>query len=265
MNAIVGRFAKLSFAMKIIVLPILAALALLAVVGTTFLLNRTNHERLVSIRDGYYPSFRGSRDLRETLVALQRSYQDAVQENNGLRLREADQLAQIFQQTLADLLKNPVADHAALTTIGQNFANYSRQASQTSKRLIAGDHSNAVLTAQDSVTAQYTDIRRALGDLTQRDNKAINSAFLETEQLQKSMFNRIVAVAFVAMIMLVGLALFAVRSLTLPMKEAVRTAEAIAQGDMTVAITIRQSDEIGQLLMSMQSMVTYLHEMAAVA
>jgi len=49
------------------------------------------------------------------------------------------------------------------------------------------------------------------------------------------------------------------------MKEAVRTAEAIAQGDMTVSISVTRQDEIGQLLQSMQSMVAYLHEMAAVA
>jgi methyl-accepting chemotaxis protein len=264
-DAIVGRFAKLSFAQKIIVLPALAAVALLVVVGITTQLNRTNRERLASIRDGYYPSVQGSRSLQEILVALQRSYLDAVQEGNSLRLREADQYVLGFRQTLDSLLKNPVADHAALTTLGQSFASYARLASETSKKRIAGDHSNAVLSAQDSVTDQYTDIRRALGGLIQRDNKAIDAAFVETDQLQASMLNRILAVTVVAMIVLVGLAFFAVRSLTAPMKEAVRTAEAIAQGDMTVSITIKQQDEIGQLLASMQSMVAYLHEMAAVA
>ena len=87
MDAIVGRFAKLSFAQKIIVLPVIALVALVAVVGITTQLNRSNRERLTSIRDGYYPSVQGSRSLQEILVALQRSHQDAVQEGNGLRLR----------------------------------------------------------------------------------------------------------------------------------------------------------------------------------
>ena len=46
MDAIVGRFAKLSFATKIIGLPVIAVLALVAVGGFTYQLNRTNHERL---------------------------------------------------------------------------------------------------------------------------------------------------------------------------------------------------------------------------
>ena len=130
MNAIVGRFAKLSFAMKIIVLPVLALLALLAVVGITTQLNNTNSERLASIRDGYYPSVQGGRSLQEDLVALQRSFQDAVQENNGLRLRQSDQLALSFKQTLDSLRTNAVADHKALTTIGQNFATYANDGGQ---------------------------------------------------------------------------------------------------------------------------------------
>src|SRR5579859_1187838 len=255
----------MSFATKIIGLPVIAVVALVAVGGFTYQLNSTNHERLASIRDGYYPSAQGSRDLKENLVALQRSHQDAIAEGNGLRLRQAEQLAGIFQQTLAKLLQNPVADHAALTTIGRDFTTYSRMAMETSKRRIAGDHSNAVLAAQDSVSEQYTSIQRALGDLTQRDTRAVDTAFAQTERLQKSMFTRIWVVGFVAMIVLAGLAVFSVRSLTAPMKEAVRTAEAIAQGDMTVSISVTREDEIGQLLKAMQSMVAYLHEMAAVA
>jgi len=265
-DAIVGRFAKLSFATKIIGLPVIAVLALVAVGGFTYQLNSTNHERLASIRDGYYPSAQGSRDLKENLVALQRSHQDAVAEGNGLRLRQAEQLSGIFQQTLAKLLQNPVADHAALVSIGHDFTNYSRLAMETSKRQIAGDHnSSSILAARDSVSEQYTMIQRALGDLTQRDTKAVDTAFAQTERLQKSMFTRMWVVGLVAMIVLVGLAVFSVRSLTAPMKEAVRTAEAIAQGDMTVSISVTREDEIGQLLKSMQSMVAYLHEMAGVA
>src|SRR5262249_50071757 len=218
-----------------------------------------------SIRDGYYPSVKGSRDLNDILVALNRSTQDAVAEGNGLRLREAEQLALKFQGTLADLLKNPVADHAALVTIGQSFTTYARMAGGTGKRRIPGNHSPQAPAAQDSVSEHYTEIRRSLGDLTQRDNKAIAAAFTAAEQLQRSMSSRIEAVALVAMIVLAALAVFSVRSLTLPMKEAVRTAEAIAQGDMEVAITVRRSDEIGKLLASMQAMVAYLHEMAVVA
>lgn len=255
----------LSFTQKIIILPGVAALALLLVLGITARLDRIGQERLTSIRDGYYPSVQGSRSLQEIIVAQQRSLQDAVQDNSPMRLREAQQMAQQFESTRQELLRNPVTDHAALESIGRAFAAYYGLAAATSKRLLAHDQGAAVLAAQDSMTSQYTAIRRALGDLTQRDTKAIAVAFDAAEHLQQLMFSRIVAVAVLAMAVLVGLAVFAVRSLTLPMKAAVRTADRIAQGDMSATIDIRRSDEIGQLLRSMQAMVSYLHEMAGTA
>jgi len=257
--------SKLSFAQKIIGLPAVAALALLLVLGITIRSNRVNEQRLTSIRDGYYPSVQGSRSLQEILVALQRSHQDAVQQGNVLRLREAAQLAQSFETTRAELLHNPVSDHAALDTIGQAFANYSTLATATSERLIAHDHSNAALVAQDSVAAEYSLIRRSLGDLTQRDTKAIGDAFVAAQQLERTAFLRVVMVSVLAMVLLAGLAVYAVRSLTAPMTQAVRIADRIAQGDMTVSIDVRRRDEIGQLLVAMQSMVTYLHDMATTA
>lgn len=257
--------SKLSFAQKIISLPALAALALLLVLGITIRLNRTNEQRLASIRDGYYPSVQGSRSLQEVLVAFQRSHQDAVSQGNALRLREAAQLAQTFETTRTDLLHNPVSDHAALDTIGTVFADYSKLAMATSERLIAHDQSAAVLAAQDSVTALYSSIRRSLGDLTQRDTKAIGEAFVAAQQLQRAAFQRVVFVSVLAMVLLAGLAVFAVRSLTSPMTQAVRLADRIAQGDMTVSIDTTRRDEIGQLLVSMQAMVTYLQDMATTA
>ncbi len=256
---------KLSFAQKIIVMPGVAALALLVIGATTTALNRANRERLSSIRDGYYPSVQGSRNLQEIILAMQRSEQDAVQEGSALRLREADQLAERFEATRTGLLHNAVTDHAALDTIGRMFAGYARLATETSKRLIAHDRNAELVAAQDSVATEYSTIRRALGDLTQRDTKAIAEAFTAAERLQRTMFTRLIAIALVAIVLLAGLAVYAVRSLTLPMKEAVRTADRIAQGDVSMTIAVKSDDEIGQLLRAMQAMVSYLHEMAAAA
>jgi methyl-accepting chemotaxis protein len=257
--------SKLSFAQKIIGLPVLAALSLLLVLGITIRLNRLSEQRLATIRDGYYPSVQGSRSLQEILVAFGRSHQDAVQQSNALRLREAAQLAQTFETTRTGLLANPVSDHAALDTIGREFADYAKLATATSERLMADDNSEKVLAAQDSMTSEYATIRRALGDLTQRDTKAIGDAFVAAQALQRRAFLEVVVVAAFAMVLLAALALFAVRSLTSPMTQAVRIADRIAHGDMTVSIDTGRRDEIGQLLVAMQAMVTYLDDMATTA
>lgn len=262
-----SRFSapQLSFAQKIIGLPTVAAVALLAVLAITIGLGRMGEARWVTIRDGYYPSVQGSRSLQEILVALQRSHQDAVQQGNALRLREAQQLSQSFESQWQDLLKNPVSDHAALDTIGREFSDYAKLAQETSEKLIAHDQSAAVLAAQDSAAAEYSTIRRALGDLTQRDTKEITNAFAAAQALQKRAFYWVVIVSVLAMALLAALTIYAVRSLTGPMTQAVRVANRIAEGDMTVSIDTGRRDEIGQLLVAMKAMVDYLDEMAATA
>jgi methyl-accepting chemotaxis protein len=259
------RSLRFSFAQKIIILPSVAALALVLVLGITTSLGRTNQQRIESIRDGYYPSVQGSRSLQEILVALQRSLQDAVQSGNQLRLQEAQELANRFESTRADLMRNPVADHAALDTLGRGFKAYYSLAYETTRRLVAKQLDEQLLVDQQSMNMQYAALRRSLGAMTDRDMKAITAAFDAAEALQKESGHRVRTIAIISMALLVGLAIFAVRSLTRPMKEAVRVADRIAQGDMSAKIQVRSRDEIGQLLMSMQTMVAYLHEMAGAA
>lgn len=65
-------------------------------------------------------------------------------------------------------------------------------------------------------------------------------------------------------LVIIGAFLFA-RSLTRPLMEAVRIANQIAQGDLQVAFSIHSEDEIGQLLRAMQTMTTYIQDVAEVA
>ncbi len=259
------RLFRLSFAQKIIVLPTVAAAALLLVLGITTRAEQTNQERLASIRNGYYPLVQGSRSLQDIVVAIQRAFQDARQEQNPIRLREAEELAKRFESTRAELLKNPVANHAALDTLGRAFAAYYDVASRTTQRLMMRELSEQVIADQQTMSQRYAAIRRALGTMTDHDVQAIDEAFAAAEALQQASSRRIRMVAIVAMALLVGLAVFAVRSLTRPVGEAVRAANRIAQGDMSARIEVRSEDEIGQLMRSMQSMVGYLREMAASA
>ncbi|MBX6332410.1 MAG: hypothetical protein IRY91_11235, partial [Gemmatimonadaceae bacterium] len=203
------RLFRLSFTQKIILLPTIAAAALILVVGITVSLGRVNQERLESIRSGYYPSVQGSRSLQEILVALQRSLQDAVQDQNQRRLLEAEELSRRFESTRADLLKNPVANHAALDSIGRAFDEYYKLALAVAKRRINNEISEQLLVDKQQSEMAYNAIRRALGDITEQDTKAIEQAFLADKALQKSTSKRISVIAIIAMALLVGSAVYA--------------------------------------------------------
>lgn len=59
----------------------------------------------------------------------------------------------------------------------------------------------------------------------------------------------------VAVVLMVGLALWVTRSIVRPVDEAVAAANALAAGDLTVRMDTTRRDEIGQLMIAMQTMV----------
>src|SRR5215213_3655534 len=128
-----------SFRQKILLLPGLAAVALLLVLALTMGLGRTNEARLRSIRDGYYPSVQLSRSLQENLARIQRGLQDAATARDVDRLEEADSLRAAVVATIAEARKNPVADAALLDSLAGTFDSYYALARQTTKGLIAGE------------------------------------------------------------------------------------------------------------------------------
>lgn len=254
-----------TFAQKILALPGIAAVALLLVLVLTVSLGTANERRLRSIRDGYYPSVQASRTLQEGLVQLQRALQDAVTSRDAERLSEADSLRAGFVAALAAVRSNPVARTTTLDSIAADFDAYFALARPTSQRLIAGEVGEDIGAAMQSMHERHVSIRSSLDSMAQLDAAAINSAFAAADEVQRRMRRQVSAIALLAILLLVGMALLAVRSLTGPVSRAMAAADRLAQGDMSVAIEVHSNDEIGRLLASMQRMVSYLHDMAASA
>jgi methyl-accepting chemotaxis protein len=255
----------LSFRQKILVLPGVAAvaLALLLVLTTSFGL--VNERRLRTIRDGYYPSVQASRDMREELAGLQRALQDAVGARDAERLEEADSLRASFGRRVSVLRDNAVADRAELDSLEREFNDYFTIARGTSVRLIAGETGEAIGTAMGRMHEQYVAVRGALDRSAQNDAQRIAEAFEAADSLQRSTRKWVWAISVVAVTLLGGLALYALRSLTAPVAAAVAAADRIARGELNVRLPDASDDEIGRLIGSMHGMVAYLGEMAEAA
>jgi len=70
----------------------------------------------------------------------------------------------------------------------------------------------------------------------------------------------IVSLALVSFVIGVALAFWITRSITRPITEAVETANALAEGDLSVNLKSDSKDEVGQLMSAMQAMVDKLGE-----
>jgi methyl-accepting chemotaxis protein len=254
-----------SFRQKILLLPGLAAVALLLVLVLTVGLGRTNESRLRTIRDGYYPSVQLSRTLQENLARIQRGLQDAATARDVDRLQEADSLRAVVVATIAEARRNPVADVKSLDSLSGTFDSYYALARKTTRGLIAGEMGESMALSMAAMHEQYVAIETTLETSTRRDIGAIDAAFAAAESLQHRTRNVVIFISVAAILGLAALAWYAVRSLTGPMDEAVRVADRLAGGDVTVAITSRSNDEIGRLMQSMSRMVEYLRDMAGTA
>ena len=261
----VTRRLSFSFRQKILLLPGLAAVALLLTLVLTVSLGRKNETRLRTIRDGYYPSVQLSRTLQEDLSRLQRTLLDAASARDKDQLDGADSLRRVIADALREAKRNPVANAAALDSINSAFTQYYILARKTTEGMIAGEMGEQIAQSQSQMYEEYTAINTALDNGTKRDVASIDAAFAAAAQQQKRTRNIVILITIGAIAALGALAWYAVTSLTGPMAHAVQVADRLAEGDVSVVIEARSNDEIGRLMQSMGRMVGYLREMAGTA
>jgi methyl-accepting chemotaxis protein len=75
--------------------------------------------------------------------------------------------------------------------------------------------------------------------------------------------NLVVVLAGAAFLLGAGIAFWVTRSITRPLSQAVKVADSLADGDLTVKVESRSKDETGQLLAAMQNMVEKLSQVVA--
>jgi methyl-accepting chemotaxis protein len=150
----------------------------------------------------------------------------------------------------------------ALEAIGGARENYLGTRKKVLALLKAGDASAAaevdrsLLPAADAYLASMTHLEEVLNrEVTQAQHDGAASA-ANARQLM-------IGMAVLALGMGAWIAWALTRSITRPMLHAIGTAEAIAEGNLTVDLTVDREDEIGRLQRAMQRMRGSLHEMVA--
>lgn len=101
--------------------------------------------------------------------------------------------------------------------------------------------------------------------LRERARAGYLAAFAEARDNQSTSTLVIITVIIFFLIVLSGVSVVVVRTLTGPLTRAQNVAESLAVGDLDVEIKVISQDEIGLLMRSMERMVSYLREMATVA
>ncbi len=131
----------------------------------------------------------------------------------------------------------------------------------TMQALQAGDIEAAYNLAYDVMEPAYEPFIEKADELLQYQ---VNSAALQYEQAS-ALFERISAITIFAVILAVLVAAaigwIIVRAVVLPLNEAVRVANAIADGDLTNRIEVHSNDETGRMLDAMRRMSERLQQL----
>ena len=130
---------RLKFAHKVVLLPVLAALGFLLILGIARLVVARNGVLLDGIEEGYVRAFEDSQKLERALTAVQRKFQEAVVTRNPQLLPELKQEKDAFQAVLNEASTNPTIEAEQLQGIDAAFRKYHDLARQTTQELIQGE------------------------------------------------------------------------------------------------------------------------------
>jgi methyl-accepting chemotaxis protein len=262
---IAGAIERLPFRTKLRLAPTVAASALGLIFLTTLALGLSVQRQQSRIHKGYYPSVQLSGQLTELLVSTQRALQDAASAADPERLVVADSISRVFASALHGAQGNTVMDQTALDSLGAMYDSYYKLARATTAGIMSGSAGATTVAGLREMVARHNALRTALEQNKQENIKQIDDAFAALKWLQVLGWVATALLTIVCVAVLVWLSRLTSVAVATPVREAVRVADALALGDVSVSIESHSDDELGQLLTSMQQMVLYLRETAALA
>lgn len=264
-SQIAGAIDRLQFRQKLRLAPTVAAVALGLIFATNLLLGVIVQRQQTRIQRGYYPSVQLSGQLTELLVSTQRALQDAAAANDPERLAVADSLRDAVVAALRDAKTNVVMEQQEVDNLQTSYTSYYQLARATTQKTMAGERGAEALAALREMMAAHNKVKDELEANRASNVAQIDRAFRSLRVLQVLGWLATALLTIGCVAMLLWLSRVTSRAVAKPVKEAMRVADALAVGDVSVIVDVHSDDELGQLLRSMQEMVGYLRETAAMA
>ena len=183
---------------------------------------------------------------------------------HGAVLREHDHMGKALAELRKAVVSAPyakAADRKLLEQIEAVESQYGPVALAITKLAIEGQRDPAVAKMNSECRPLLQALERAVAEMIAEQKRQAVRAEGMAEEAAHSETYKLLASCAAAAIAAVGLAVHVLGSVTRPLREAVRVAEAVADGDLTTTISTERKDELGQLVRAMQRMSANLSEM----
>jgi methyl-accepting chemotaxis protein len=199
-----------------------------------------------------------ARSLRNVIISVDKD--DMLKQK--ARIDDNRKKAGDFYETLQKTILSDKGKEV-LKTVLDARAEYVKTRDKTLEQAINGQKAEATALLFGDLRKVQAPYFANLNKLIEFQNELMASSGKEAEELANSTRTLILILLVVAVIVAVGGAWLVTRSITQPIGVAVRAAEAMAEGDMSIRIDVDSKDETGQLLLAMQTMVGRLSQIIA--
>lgn len=247
----------LTFKQKMMLLPGLAAVFLLAILAISIVIDFKTGKAHERIEQGYAPSLAHSQLMMTQLQQLHHELQDAVTMKDASQLEPMRALARKLTSNLEAAHRNPVLSFQQLTVLQQDFSLYQEELEKAVDLNTKGDaQASAALTR---VNTRFESLQRALQLMVDDQQRGLADAFYKAS-LAGSRGRILIAVLVALCILLLGgMSWWMVREVAEPLVALAQTAERIAlEGDLTQTIDVNARDEVGSLARSLEALVNRL-------
>jgi methyl-accepting chemotaxis protein len=266
------KLANLSVSSKLTVLLGSAGFLIVAVAVSMLMMLTNQHKKTMVITEIDMPAIRGMMDTQVAVLELRRYEKDILLNlQNQEKINEYEKkwseqitlLKQLANATTA--LAIPDAQKQQVGNVLTALATYESGMKTMITDIKAGKFSdlNSAMTEVDkfknairSAGTQAAEAAQQLTTLVRQDVSAANKTLMTTKVVMT-------ASVAISLIILCLAGWWISRQMTLPLKDAARIAQAVANGDLTQSLSIKSNDEIGQLGQAFNHMIDSLKKLVA--
>ena len=251
---------QLTFRAKLIAIVAVDAIALLALVGLSTLVEQRTDRQLGDIRERLIPRIGLEARLGATFDKIARSYQDATDASDVDMIADAERHAAALRDQIsaaADAMAP--ADAAALLV---SLDGYVRVAGAVTREMIATDGAATIEHIQD-MQGRQARTAELLESTTRFDEREMTRAFDAAAAAQRTGARVRLAIAGVCMLLVLMLTVWVGRSLSRTVGELVKGFRRFGDGDFATPIAATSGDELGNAADQANQMASRLQRLMA--
>jgi methyl-accepting chemotaxis protein len=247
----------LTFKQKMMLLPAVASVFLLAILSTAILMGVATGRAHARIEQGHAPALAMSQEVMAELRTLHHELHDAVEMKSDSRREPMLELAQKISAQLDEAHANAVMSPQHLSVIQQDFGQYQEELKKAIELHRFEDPQAPASLVK--VNTRFESMQQALQLMVDEQQRGLSAAFLEASAAGTRGRIMIGVLVALCILSLGALSFWMVREVAVPLVRLSETASRIAsEGDLTLTVEVRSQDEIGQLARSLAALVKRL-------